>query len=160
MEPTSPPKHAASLGERLNRRIEEDASAVVSAMERQLDALAQRSSSALRSSLHTAIADTESQLQRLRRLSWSLWAWTLLSGIVLGIVIGGLSLYAWWKWEHLHRLEVERAKIEAQIQSLPPPFQVKQIDGTWYLIAPQIDPSTLIYNGRDGEKEDAVKLIP
>lgn len=160
MEQTSPLKHAASLGERLNKKIEEDAAAVVSVTQKKLDELAERSSSALASSLTTAIADIELQMQRLRKLSRSLWVWTLLSGILLGIVVAGLSLYAWWKWEHIDRLQVQEQRIEARIRALPSAFRVKEFKGTWYLIAPKIDPTLLTYTNRHGGKEDAVKLNP
>ena len=55
MEPTSTPKHAASLGERLNQKMQTDAEVLSDEMRKQLDKLAHDSSLRLKQSVDTAI---------------------------------------------------------------------------------------------------------
>ena len=158
MAQDSPPKHAKSLGERLEKKLEEDLSAVVSLTQSKLDALAEISAKRLKGSLDTELSAIESRIQNLRMFTkWTLGVTALASVLLAVIVVAGLYFYGKIK---LHQVEKERQSIEAQIKKLPPAFQVKEINGKWYLIAPQIKDQVLIYTRSNGEKSDAVQLIP
>jgi len=160
MEPTSPPKHAASLGSRLNEKIEQDMSAVVKLTQKKLDALADNSTKRLSESLNTTITDIEGRLKNLGKLSLWMWIVSLLTGAVLTLgMLVGLGLYGEWKLHEIKSLEVKEQAIQAAMKNLPPEFRVIQSGGQWYLVAPQIDyaPMTATIHG---QKEDAVRIQP
>ena len=161
MEPTSPPKHAASLGSRLNDRIEQDAGEVVKLTQKKLDALADSSTKRLSESLNTTITDIEGRLKKLGKLSLWMWIVSLLTGTVLTLgVLFGLGLYGEWKLHQVKALDVREQTIKAAIKKLPPPFRVVQNSGQWYLVAPQISYAPLTYTTDGGQKEDAIRLQP
>ena len=160
MEPTSPPKHAASLGSRLNDRIEQDAGEVVKLTQKKLDALADSSTKRLSESLNTTITDIEGRLKKLGRLSVGMWIVSLLTGAVLTLgVLFGLGLYGEWKLHQVKALEVREQTIQAAVKKLPPPFRVIRSGGQWYLVAPQINYTPMI-DTIHGQKEDAVRIQP
>ena len=160
MEPTSPPKHAASLGSRLNDRIEQDAGEVVKLTQKKLDALADSSTKRLSESLNTTITDIEGRLKKLGRLSVGMWIVSLLTGAVLTLgVLFGLGLYGEWKLHQVKALEVREQTIQAAVKKLPPPFRVIRSGGQWYLLAPQINYTPMI-DTIHGQKEDAVRIQP
>ena len=160
MEPTSPQKHAASLGSRLNDKIERDASAVVRLTQEKLDALADSSTKRLSESLNTTITDIEGRLKKLGRLSVGMWIVSLLTGAVLTLgVLFGLGLYGEWKLHQVKALEVREQTIQAAVKKLPPPFRVIRSGGQWYLVAPQINYTPMI-DTIHGQKEDAVRIQP
>lgn len=139
MEPTSPPKHAASLGSRLNDRIEQDAGEVVKLTQKKLDALADSSTKRLSESLNTTITDIEGRLKKLGKLSVGMWIVSLLTGTVLTLgVLFGLGLYGEWKLHQVKALDVREQTIKAAMKKLPPEFLVMKSRGHWYLLAPQI----------------------
>lgn len=160
MEPTSPPKHAASLGSRLNDRIEQDAGEVVKLTQKKLDALADSSTNRLSESLNTTITDIEGRLKKLGRLSLWMWIVSLLTGAVLTLgVLFGLGLYGEWKLHQVKALEVREQTLKAAMKKLPPAFRVIQSGGQWYLVAPQIN-YTPMTDTIHGQKEDAVRIQP
>lgn len=160
MEPTSPQKHAASLGSRLNDKIEQDAGEVVRLTQEKLDALAESSTKRLSASLNTTITDIEGRLKKLGRLSVWMWIISLLTGTVLTLgVLFGLGLYGKWKLHQVKSLEVREQGIQAEMKKLPPPFRVIQSGGQWYLVAPRIDYKPMTYTSH-GRKEDAVRIQP
>lgn len=160
MEPTSPQKHAASLGSRLNDKIERDAGEVVRLTQEKLDALAESSTKRLSASLNTTITDIEGRLKKLGRLSVWMWIISLLTGTVLTLgVLFGLGLYGEWKLHQVKSLEVREQNIQAEMKKLPPPFRVIQSGGQWYLVAPRID-YTPMEETTHGRKEDAVRIQP
>jgi len=160
MEPTSPPKHAASLGSRLNEKIEQDMSAVVKLTQKKLDALADNSTKRLSESLNTTITDIEGRLKNLGKLSLWMWIVSLLTGAVLTLgMLVGLGLYGEWKLREIKSLEVKKQAIEAEMKNLPPEFRVIQSGGQWYLVAPQIDYAPMT-DTIHGQKEDAVRIQP
>ena len=160
MEPTSPQKHAASLGSRLNDKIERDASAVVRLTQQKLDALADSSTNRLSESLNTTITDIEGRLKKLGRLSVGMWIVSLLTGAVLTLgVLFGLGLYGEWTLHQVKSLEVREQGIQAEMKKLPPPFRVIQSGGQWYLVAPRINYKHMV-DTIHGQKEDAVRIEP
>lgn len=160
MEPTSPPKHAASLGSRLNEKIEQDMSAVVKLTQKKLDALADNSTKRLSESLNTTITDIEGRLKNLGKLSLWMWIVSLLTGAVLTLgMLVGLGLYGEWKLREIKSLEVREQAIQAAMKNLPPEFRVIQSGGQWYLVAPQIDYAPMT-DTIHGQKEDAVRIQP
>ncbi len=123
MEPTSPPKHAASLGNRLNDKIEQDAGEVVRLTQKKLDALADNSTKRLSESLNTTITDIEGRLKNLGRLSLWMWIVSLMTGAVLTLgMLAGLGLYGGWKLHQVKALEVREQTIQAAMKKLPPAF--------------------------------------
>lgn len=160
MEPTSPPKHAASLGSRLNDKIEQDMSAVVKLTQKKLDALADNSTKRLSESLNTTITDIEGRLKNLGKLSLWMWIVSLLTGAVLTLgMLVGLGLYGEWKLHEIKSLEVREQAIQAAMKNLPPAFRVIQSGGRWYLVAPQINYAPMT-DTIHGQKEDAVRIQP
>lgn len=160
MEPTSPPKHAASLGSRLNEKIEQDMSAVVKLTQKKLDALADNSTKRLSESLNTTITDIEGRLKNLGKLSLWIWIVSLLTGAVLTLgMLVGLGLYGEWKLHEIKSLEVREQAIQAAMKNLPPAFRVIQSGGQWYLVAPQINYAPMT-DTIHGQKEDAVRIQP
>lgn len=159
MEPTSPQKHAASLGSRLNDKIERDAGEVVKLTQKKLDALAESSTKRLSASLNTTITDIEDRLKKLGKLSVWMWIISLLTGTVLTLGLFGLGLYGKWKLHQVKSLEIREQNIQTEMKKLPPPFRVIQSGGQWYLVAPRID-YTPMEDTINGRKEDAVRIQP
>lgn len=158
MELDSEPKHTLSLAERLNQKIEADASEVVRVTQEKLNALADDSTQRLSDSLGTAISDIEGRLQRLRKLSLRTWIISLATAAVLTLgMLVGLSAYAYWRLDQVQALAVKKQALQNALKQLPPSFQMLQSGGKWYLVAPRIDytPMTATVHGR---KEDAVEI--
>lgn len=158
MEPTSPPKHAANLGSKLNSKIEQDQQEIVNRTKEKLDKLADDSTQRLKEGLDTTIGDIEKQLKKIGKLSVRMWIISLVTGAVLtlGMLIG-LGLYVNWQWQQLQGLEKQQQTIKAALQKLPPPFHVIQSNGKWYLIAPRIHYNRMTGTVH-GRKEDAVEI--
>jgi hypothetical protein len=160
MEPTLPTKHAASLGERLNRKMEADLDEAVTLTRSKLDQLADDSSNRLNDSLNTTITDIESRLKKLGRLSVWMWIVSLLTGAVLTLgMLVGLGLYGRWELHQVRSLEAREQSIQTALKKLPPEFHVIQSSGKWYLVAPRIN-YTAMTDTTHGQKEDAVRIQP
>jgi hypothetical protein len=171
MEPTSPQKHAVSLGDRLNRKIEEDASAVVSVTQEKLNKLADDSTRRLSASLNTTITDIENHLNQsaqeienklasLRRYTTKTWLFLVIgaTGLTLGMLVG-LGLYGRWELDQVRHTRQELSTLRAELAHLPKGIRIYQANnGKWYLVAPQIKAGLVsTYQGR---KDEAAQIIP
>ena len=161
MEQDSPPKHARSLGERLEQKLETDLNTYVELTQNKLDELANSSVQRLKKSLDTELTAIEGRIQNLKKFTkWTLGMTVLASILLFSLVIVGIGFYSNLKFKKLEQVEKERQSIEAQLKKLPPPFHVREFNGKWYLEAPQIKDQGLTYTRSNGEKGDAVQLIP
>ncbi len=160
MEPTSTPKHAASLGERLNQKMQTDAEVLSDEMRKQLDKLAHDSSLRLKQSVDTAINDIQTNLGNIVKLSGKAWVLSLLTSTVLTLgVLLGLGFFAAWKLHEVRSLETREAQIKADLKRLPPDVGTYQSkSGNWYLIAKHLGP---VENGAtlDNKPAQAVEVL-
>ena len=159
MPKDSPATQLGSLGERLNQKLEQDLDAAVALTQSKLDKLAESSSKRLRESLNTELTAIEQKLQSLKWYTSKTWLFLVLgsAALTLGMLIG-LGMYGHWQLEQLKQIERKRQSIETSLQKLPPPFQVRESQGKWYLTAPQINYTPLTYTNGKGQKEDAIQL--